>query len=223
MKDDLWFCCSRTPVKHPTCTAIALTIVTDIFRLYQYLLERNFFLKIHKYILSLKLTYKMLFVSKWYLAENLFFSFLMQIWWVIWWPYSLPYIQELTAVTVQRHGRRVTDHVHTGLSGKFRVTVGDIDWETGVLISVAKKNFLRMLRYVIYIYTYLKYNFWFKKAWSKTLNISKYVTFFSHKISVLQFRPSLAVDAYSTNEVLILVEDIIHLVIITWSFQCNWK
>lgn len=85
-----------------------------------------------------------------------------------------------------------------------------------------KKEFFENVK-ICNIYTYLKYNFWFKKAWSKILNISKYVTFFSHKISVLQFRPSLAVDVYSTNEVLILVEDIIHLVIITWSFQCNWK
>lgn len=61
-----------------------------------------------------------------------------------------------------------------------------------------KKDFFENVK-ICNIYTYLKYNFWFKKAWSKTLNISKYVTFFSHKISVLQFRPSLAVDAYSTN------------------------
>lgn len=164
----------------------------------------------------------MLFVSKWYLVENLFFFIfnadlmgnLMTIQPSL---HTRAYRCYSPAARPPRDGpcsyrtfRKIPSHRRGHWLGNRRT------------YFCCKKEFFENVK-ICNIYTYLKYNFWFKKAWSKTLNISKYVSFFSHKISVLQFRPSLAVDAYSTNEVLILVEDIIHLVIITWSFLCTWK
>lgn len=147
----------------------------------------------------------MLFVSKWYLVENLFFFIfnadlmgnLMTIQPSL---HTRAYRCYSPAARPPRDGpcsyrtfRKIPSHRRGHWLGNRRT------------YFCCKKEFFENVK-ICNIYTYLKYNFWFKKAWSKTLNISKYVTFFSHKISVLQFRPSLAVDAYSTNEVLILVE-----------------